>query len=142
MLFISRYAIITLADVTASGCGAVGSALPWGGRGRGFKSRHSDQNSAVEKLRNFFMQKSRFSKRKAALFFIIYLFYDISKNRYRRLLQYIWEDRARFHSTRLFHYHRTLQYRKALRFTHRCSRLSAMLLQAGNNGNLSKVYRR
>ena len=22
---------------------AVGSALPWGGRGRGFKSRHSDQ---------------------------------------------------------------------------------------------------
>ena len=26
-----------------SGCGAVGSALPWGGRGRGFKSRHSDQ---------------------------------------------------------------------------------------------------
>ena len=27
-----------------SGCGADGSALPWGGRGRGFKSRHSDQN--------------------------------------------------------------------------------------------------
>ncbi len=26
-----------------SGCGADGSALPWGGRGRGFKSRHSDQ---------------------------------------------------------------------------------------------------
>ena len=26
-----------------AGCGAVGSALPWGGRGRGFKSRHSDQ---------------------------------------------------------------------------------------------------
>ena len=26
-----------------TGCGAVGSALPWGGRGRGFKSRHSDQ---------------------------------------------------------------------------------------------------
>ena len=25
-----------------SGCGAAGSALPWGGRGRGFKSRHSD----------------------------------------------------------------------------------------------------
>lgn len=25
-----------------AGCGAVGSALPWGGRGRGFKSRHSD----------------------------------------------------------------------------------------------------
>ena len=27
-----------------SGCGAVGSALPWGGRGRKFKSCHSDQN--------------------------------------------------------------------------------------------------
>ena len=27
----------------ASGCGAVGSALPWGGRGRWFKSSHSDQ---------------------------------------------------------------------------------------------------
>ena len=26
-----------------SGCGAVGSALPWGGRGRKFKSCHSDQ---------------------------------------------------------------------------------------------------
>ena len=26
-----------------SGCGAVGSALPWGGRGRTFKSCHSDQ---------------------------------------------------------------------------------------------------
>lgn len=24
-------------------CGAVGSALDWGARGRGFKSRHSDQ---------------------------------------------------------------------------------------------------
>ena len=28
-----------------SGCGAVGSALPWGGRGRKFKSCHSDQKS-------------------------------------------------------------------------------------------------
>ena len=26
-----------------TGCGAVGSALPWGGRGRKFKSCHSDQ---------------------------------------------------------------------------------------------------
>ena len=26
-----------------SGCGAAGSALPWGGRGRKFKSCHSDQ---------------------------------------------------------------------------------------------------
>ena len=28
-----------------SGCGAVGSALPWGGRGRKFKSCHSDQEN-------------------------------------------------------------------------------------------------
>ena len=28
---------------TTSGCGAVESALPWGGRGRWFKSSHSDQ---------------------------------------------------------------------------------------------------
>ena len=28
---------------TTSGCGAAGSALPWGGRGRKFKSCHSDQ---------------------------------------------------------------------------------------------------
>lgn len=28
-----------------SGCGAVGSALPWGGRGRPFKSGHSDQET-------------------------------------------------------------------------------------------------
>ena len=27
-----------------SGCGAVGSALDWGSRGREFKSRHSDQS--------------------------------------------------------------------------------------------------
>ena len=30
-------------DLKLSGCGAVGSALPWGGRGRKFKSCHSDQ---------------------------------------------------------------------------------------------------
>ena len=29
-----------------SGCGADGSALPWGGRGRWFKSSHSDQRDA------------------------------------------------------------------------------------------------
>ena len=29
-----------------SGCGAVGSALPWGGRGRTFKSCHSDPRKA------------------------------------------------------------------------------------------------
>ena len=33
-----------------SGCGAVGSALPWGGRGRGFKSRHSDQDIFTKKM--------------------------------------------------------------------------------------------
>ena len=31
-------------QVLKSGCGAVGSALPWGGRGRKFKSCHSDHN--------------------------------------------------------------------------------------------------
>ena len=31
----------------ASGCGAAGSALPWGGRGRKFKSCRSDQKSGV-----------------------------------------------------------------------------------------------
>ena len=30
-----------------SGCGAVGSALPWGGRGRTFKSCHSDQANNI-----------------------------------------------------------------------------------------------
>ena len=30
--------------IKVSGCGAAGSALPWGGRGRKFKSCHSDQN--------------------------------------------------------------------------------------------------
>ncbi len=34
----SQCAIITL----ASGCGAAGSALDWGSRGRRFKSCHSD----------------------------------------------------------------------------------------------------
>ena len=30
-----------------SGYSADGSALPWGGRGRGFKSRYSDKETAV-----------------------------------------------------------------------------------------------
>ena len=30
-----------------SGCGAVGSALDWGSRGREFKSRHSDQEKEM-----------------------------------------------------------------------------------------------
>ena len=29
------------------GVAQFGSALPWGGRGRGFKSRHSDQNPEI-----------------------------------------------------------------------------------------------
>ena len=37
-----------------SGCGAVGSALPWGGRGRGFKSRHSDQQTSDAKVSEVF----------------------------------------------------------------------------------------
>ncbi len=32
---------------TVSGYSADGSALPWGGRGRGFKSRYSDQIKQV-----------------------------------------------------------------------------------------------
>ena len=35
--------------ITANpGCGAVGSALPWGGRGRGFESRQSDHVDSVQ----------------------------------------------------------------------------------------------
>ena len=32
-------------DKAVTGCGSDGRALPWGGRGRKFKSCHSDQNS-------------------------------------------------------------------------------------------------
>ncbi len=41
-----RYALYSLCVTSmrwVSGCGAVGSALPWGGRGSKFKSRHSGQ---------------------------------------------------------------------------------------------------
>ena len=37
-----------------SGCSADGSALPWGGRGRGFKSRHSDQKKQKVRKRLFY----------------------------------------------------------------------------------------
>ncbi len=37
---------VTIHRSQKSGCGAVGSALPWGGRGRTFKSCHSDQRKA------------------------------------------------------------------------------------------------
>ena len=33
-----------------SGCGAVGSALDWGSRGRKFKSCHSDHNVKTKKM--------------------------------------------------------------------------------------------
>ena len=35
-----------------SGCGAAGSALPWGGRGRKFKSCHSDQCACESTQKN------------------------------------------------------------------------------------------
>ena len=38
-----------------SGCGAVGSALPWGGRGRKFKSCHSDQKGDSSESPFFFV---------------------------------------------------------------------------------------
>ncbi len=41
LTFKKRYDIIHRSQ--RSGCGAAGSALPWGGRGRKFKSCHSDQ---------------------------------------------------------------------------------------------------
>ena len=48
----------------ASGCGAVGSALPWGGRGRKFKSCHSDQKSVkivrFSRIFSIFRSKSGF----------------------------------------------------------------------------------
>ena len=43
-----------------SGCGAVGSVLPWGGRGRLFKSGHSDQKPAEKQAFSFV--KSDFQK--------------------------------------------------------------------------------
>ncbi len=44
-----------------TGCGAVGSALDWGSRGREFKSRHSDQtqNIAFGYILCFFFYKAR-----------------------------------------------------------------------------------
>ena len=36
-----------------TGCGAVGSALPWGGRGRKFKSCHSDHSVRSDNFSRF-----------------------------------------------------------------------------------------
>lgn len=41
MIFFASSAIIS--NVVNLGVAQLGRALPWGGRGRGFKSRHSDQ---------------------------------------------------------------------------------------------------
>ena len=47
---IARYFPVSSAQKShISGCGAVGSALPWGGRGRKFKSCHSDQKGEIRK---------------------------------------------------------------------------------------------
>ena len=51
----------------STGCGAVGSALDWGSRGREFKSRHSDQNvlmkDATQKTPHESAVFSRFMRR-------------------------------------------------------------------------------
>ena len=48
--FCSRIIKVIFTRPLMSGCGAVGRALPWGGRGRGFKSRHSDQLYVTKKI--------------------------------------------------------------------------------------------
>jgi len=44
--------IVLIFDIIfyTSGCGAAGSVLPWGGRGRPFKSGHSDQNRSINSV--------------------------------------------------------------------------------------------
>ena len=37
------FRLLGIIEKVVTGCGADGSALRWGRRGRGFKSRHSDQ---------------------------------------------------------------------------------------------------
>ena len=37
------------------GMAQIGSALPWGGRGRGFKSRYSDQNPSFVRTADFLL---------------------------------------------------------------------------------------
>ncbi len=41
------FTVAVIPEIIISGCGAVGSALDWGSRGREFKSRHSDQLKTV-----------------------------------------------------------------------------------------------
>lgn len=66
-----------------AGCGAVGSALPWGGRGRGFKSRHSDHKSTailIELRWIFYCPKTAWNK-------AFRLFQHISESRCRAILR-------------------------------------------------------
>ena len=62
-----------------SGCGAAGSALPWGGRGRKFKSCHSDQKGD-SKGSPFFFVFLRLSL-VFSLFVFSFLFRETFKNR-------------------------------------------------------------
>ena len=55
----------------SSGCGADGSALPWGGRGRWFKSSHSDQKFPVPLERGIFYPSRRLGISSAARRYII-----------------------------------------------------------------------
>ena len=50
LLFLNSCDIIL--NVVNLGVAQLGRALPWGGRGRGFKSRHSDQQK-TEKIVDF-----------------------------------------------------------------------------------------
>ena len=61
-----------------SGCGAAGSALPWGGRGRKFKSCHSDQKSEVQpNLRFSFIFSQILLKSRVFAIYIMGLFFPI-----------------------------------------------------------------
>ena len=62
-----------------SGCGAAGSALPWGGRGRKFKSCHSDQKGDSSES-PFFFVFLRLSL-VFSLFVFSFLFRETFKNR-------------------------------------------------------------
>ncbi len=79
--------------VVKSGYSADGSALPWGGRGRGFKSRYSDQQKeAVLNCLFFFLEKIKiiflFIKPKSNFCdFISESFQKGVKNATRRYLQ-------------------------------------------------------
>ena len=50
-----------------SGCGAVGSALDWGSRGRKFKSCHSDQKDSFSAVLFYFAFYFRLSEAKFSL---------------------------------------------------------------------------